>query len=57
MKITIEINYPGNSCIHTYEDKQWDKDLDQMLEIFQGLLKSAGFSFDGDIIIQENDDE
>jgi len=50
-KLTLEIqlpaigNTPGRKLIHTVEQDAWDLSLDDMCEMFTGLLKSAGYHF------------
>ena len=55
MKIVIE----AYNCRYSYEDDHDDQNLDEMCEIFGGLLKSMGYNFNGivDIVREEGTDD
>lgn len=48
-KITLEIHYPAiggtldEKHVFTSEKDRWDSSLDDMLDMFRGILQNAGF--------------
>jgi hypothetical protein len=45
-RLTIETQFVGQNRLYMAEVNQWDCGLDDMLEMFRGLLYCAGFSPD-----------
>ena len=45
MKVTIEVEYPETGLMkYSYEDKNWDNDIEAMFDIMFGLLRQMGFA-------------
>jgi hypothetical protein len=54
MKYKLQVtDYDGNTVVFTFQEES----LAELLETFKRFLKAAGFSFDGELVIEEEQND